>query len=246
MRVVMTLVSDRTFRDKAVNPNRVRWAADVLEQAGRLKADLAVFPAGYLMARGDDSVAGTAEPILEVARGAGVAVVMGVDTAKARTLDGSKSDLEGLTRRGRLPCFGIGWSPAGAGAGPWRQRSWSADNAREEGAGEERMLSVAGGRVEVLLCGELHSEPIRAAVRERRPDAVVVLGHRRMKSQVGPTMRKISAAPTDVLLTHHLKHQGRFQRWCSGANRGTYDATNARGEGDDWIAWVLFEDVGRA
>lgn len=144
-------------------------AATALIAARPNRSELVVLPAGFLKARSAGEVREVAAPVLEAARRAKIAVILGVDASG-----------RGTARKGSLPYFLIGWSPGQAKAEVWRQRSiTSADagDAPEESVGEARSLNVAGRNVAAIACGEVFSPRVREGVAKLKPHVAVLAAH---------------------------------------------------------------------
>src|SRR5947209_7445515 len=200
MHFVQTLIATAGFRDPAANPERLALVADLVRLSGRVGAHLLVLPAGVLAARTEDELPDRIAEVAELADGAGLAVIGGVDVAdgprKSRRSSKAEPDVEELVRAGRLPFFGFAVGrvtvPA-VGGPPWRQTSLERDDAElveeDNVPGSGRVVTVAERRVGVLICGELFSRRARAKLAGERPGLIVDVGHSGMGPGLIPAMK---------------------------------------------------------
>lgn len=181
MQIVTTTVDPSTLRRPQANAARIAAAHDVIASvAGR--ASLLVLPAGYLRAEvgaTEDVIRAVAKPVVDRARRAGLAIVLGVDACGDGWAD--RADVGRLVERQALPMWAVAWAP-GTRERIWRQRSTSSANARRcepAVALERRTLNVRGRRVEVVIGGEGFNADLRAAIGARAAEleAVVLLAH---------------------------------------------------------------------
>ncbi|MBK7864285.1 MAG: hypothetical protein IPJ65_37940 [Archangiaceae bacterium] len=167
LRISTTVVSPEGRASLEHNAERVARACELIRShSGR--TDLVVLPAGYLLARDGDDVGALVRPLIDQARRAKLAVVVGIDAAvKGR-------------QKAPLPYFLVGWSPGMKKASIWRQRSVTSHDAlsvSDADAAEPRVLSVAGRRVAPLACGEVFNPRIRDAIAGLRPSVAVLAAH---------------------------------------------------------------------
>src|SRR5437763_16747851 len=107
MRFVQTLISTAGFRDPAANPGRLALVADLVRLSGRVGAQLLVLPAGVLTARSEGELSDRIAEVAELADGAGLAVIGGVEVAdgprKTSSSANAEPEVEEVWRAGRLP-----------------------------------------------------------------------------------------------------------------------------------------------
>ncbi len=150
------------------NDDRIA-AAKGLISARPNDSELVVLPAGFLEARSEAQVREVAAPVIDAARAANVAVILGVDAAG-----------RGSAKKGSLPYFLVGWSPGLRRAAVWRQRSETSADARDAppaALAEARALRVAGRSVAPIACGEVFSPAVRERVAEMKPHVAVLAAH---------------------------------------------------------------------
>jgi hypothetical protein len=257
MRLVQTLIATAGFRDPAANPERLALVADLVRLSGRVGAHLLVLSAGVLTARSEDELPDRIAEVAELADGAGLAVIGGVDVAdgprKSRRSAKAEPDVEELVRAGRLPFFGfaVGRVTAPAvGGPPWRQTSVTAADSEliedEAVPAGGRVVTVAGRRVGVLICGELFSRRARAKLGGERPDLIVDVGHSGMGQGLIPAMKNLAAAAGCPVA--HAQHLANW--WGKGLHFvGAAGERQSQAVGEDavieaerlWAAWAVRE-----
>jgi hypothetical protein len=238
MKLMQTIVAGAGFRDVAHNPTRLGML-DVLLAVARYKgADLLMLPAGYFAA---NTLTDRAARIADVARradSAAVSVAFGVDLPEAP---------EGKTAAAPvLPYSGAVRGPVTGG--PWQQTSSTGQNAASVPAasvpGANHVVTDAGCRVGVLICGELFSAPARASFANLGLGLAIDLGHYGMGTGVTRAMQNIAANGTcAVAHTHHLaRWNGQSLHYAHpGGNRDSVSIDVCEWVGDDdfWAAWCV-------
>jgi hypothetical protein len=211
---VQTIVSAVGFRDPAANADRLGLLANLFRAAADAGADVVALPAGVLSVDRDAGLAGRMDDLAGLADRAGVACLAGVDVCGAGGKGGWDEDE--MVRSGRLPffAFAVGRGVGGdAGRQPWRQTNITSGNAElvaeDRLPGPERIVTVAGRRVGVLICGELYSWRARQALADLGADLYVDLGHTGMGQGLIPAMRNLAtAAGRPVAHSQHVKGAG--------------------------------------
>jgi hypothetical protein len=164
LRVCTTVVR----ADLKSNDDRIAAAKGLISSRPN-DSELVVLPAGFLKARSEGEVREVAAPVIDAARAAKVAVIIGVDAAG-----------KGSAKKGSLPYFLVGWSPGLPSATVWRQRSQTSADAGDVPSAaldEARALRVAGRCVAPIACGEVFSPAVRERVAEMRPHLAVLAAH---------------------------------------------------------------------
>jgi len=251
MRLIQTVASAEGFRDGASNQGRLGLLEELIRLSKREAARLLLVPACFLTARSEDDVPALMADVDRLASGAEVAVIGGVDVAgpaskRAPTIDD-------LVRNGRLPYFGfaIGRVALAADSGRlWRQTSVNHSNAdqipNEAVPGGERVVTVDGIRMGVLICGELFSWRARQGIGKAGARLVVDVGHSGMGQGLIPAMRGV--AKEGQCCVAHSQH-------LSGWYGRAVHFVDARGEqlsadvdqahlvehGSLWAAWAARE-----
>jgi hypothetical protein len=165
MQIITTVVPSVGQGEVNQNAARVQIVRDVIASA---KGDLLVCPAGLLRAPSEGRVLKVAQPLLDAAKAAKLAIIFGVDAAPY-----------GRIKRGPPPFFLVAWSPRD-GVQRWQQRSRSSADAGEvsdELAGERRVLHVAGKVVAPVACGEIFNPAIRVALAGLKPAVATISAH---------------------------------------------------------------------
>ena len=155
--------------------------------------NLFVSPAGYLFASCWDELQSITEELEAEAVRRGIAVIVGIDLSpRALTQEYSTG--------ARLSAFAFSWSPE-SGRSIWVQRSSSSENhylATGESCSEERVLTVQGRRVAIVVCGEIFNDRIRNAVLQQHVDAAVDFGHYSQGFRVWAGMKVLTRAGLPV------------------------------------------------
>jgi hypothetical protein len=172
MRIGIVIAAPDGRGTARANAGRLVAASEALRRAAAERAQLVVLPAGFLRAEGEDGVRAIAAPVLSVARGLGVAVVVGVDTRPLGSPPAASA-----VACGALPYFLVAAAP-GRAAVVWRQRSTSGADAHDAPPPHaRRTLRVGDTDVDVFACGEIYSPPLRAAAEAGKPRVVIVASH---------------------------------------------------------------------
>ncbi|HEX8824009.1 MAG TPA: hypothetical protein VF794_29085 [Archangium sp.] len=203
MRVLQTLVSVKGFRRPANNTLRLRALDALFSIAKKNDCPVLLLPMGFLFATDEADRDLLFDRVADAARGAGVAVVGGIDVGAASKRKVTKMDV--LARR--LPYFGFVVAGDGQLLGQWRQTSTTSDNydPRQAFPGDERTVPIAGTKVSVLLCGEIFNPYAAKAIGKMRPAAVFAPGHARMGMGLIPALQRIHKSTIcPVLHAHHV------------------------------------------
>jgi predicted amidohydrolase len=207
MRVLQTLVSREGFRDSAHNKLRFRALEALFAIAKTNKCHSLQLPMGFLCATDETDRDQLLDRVVGEARGAGVAVVGGIDSDAASKRDVTKVDV--LARN--LPYFGFVANGSGQLFGPWRQMSTTNDNYDPQQAfpSSERTVTVAGVEVSVLLCGEIFNPNAAEAIGTMRPAVVFAPGHASIGMGLIPALQRVHASTScPVLHSHHVVNAG--------------------------------------
>lgn len=221
IRVVQTLPMGSDFSVMAVyaaweeSPNdralraRQALACRIIASAG--DARLVIFPAGYLWASSARGVDAIALPLVDAAERRGVAVVVGVDV---RGSGNTKPRGKGDMRVTELDNWCVAWTPTPANGSStcttkWKQRSSTSWNGYSVVRPiKAQSLRVDDAMVEVLLCGEIFSYPIRHEILSRRDDLnlVIVLAHTAQGSRHGRGLGFFALNGLPALRSVHAAH----------------------------------------
>lgn len=247
MRVMQTLASSEGFRDLAANDRRTTLFRELLLKALDQSARAIVLPGGYWFAA-DESEAEQ----LAMARGieaadADVLLIAGVDISEtpASRVKGEASPPKG----GRFPYFGFACR-LGSGFHWWRQTSTNSRNAAEvpdaDVPGENRVVTVEGDRIGVLICGELFNQRARVAMAAAKLALTVDLGHVGMGTGVTRSMEGIAKyGGCAVMHSQHVAPHGNASLHFVDA-RGVRESVKADDcdyvqAGELWIAYRVRE-----
>jgi hypothetical protein len=243
MRVLQTLVSKEGFRDSAHNGLRFRALEALFAIAKTNKCQSVELPMGFLFGTDDADRDQLLDRVAGEARGAGMAVVGGIDIGAASKSDVTKADV----RARRLPYFGFVVNGSGQLFGPWRQTSTTSDNYDPQQAfpSSERTVTVAGVEVSVLLCGEIFNPNAAKALGTMRPAVVFTPGHASMGMGLIPALQRVHASTScPVLHSHHVVSAGSTHAIVkNGAHDSRSINTNWRYEptpqGPFWYGWTV-------
>jgi len=248
MKLIQTVVSAEGFRDEAGNRERAGLLHDLVRLCGREAARLLIIPAGFLTAASEDAVAGVVQEVQQIAESGGVAVIGGIDVVGP--VSKKSQSLKDLVRSGRLPFFGFATGPGVLKAGGshlWRQTSTDNSNADLVPdcaiPGEDRVVTINGVCITVLICGELFSSRARSGVARAEVDLVVDLGHWGMGQGLIPAMRCVAKeAECPVAHTQHLSAwSGRslhFVDVCGKQQSMVVEVKRIVQRGSLWAGWM--------
>jgi len=238
MKLLQTIVSGTGFRVPDHNPTRLDVLRKLLEAVADKRADLLMLPGGYLTAPTERELPGMIAQLTERANGARITIAAGVDLPEPTSGKGGRSP--------RLPYFGF--VCGAASAGPWLQTSSTSENAAdvadEDVPGFARVVSVAGSRVGVLICGELFSWWARESLAKLERNLTVDLGHYSMGTGVTKAMENIARnGKCAVAHTHHVAPHstGSLHFVRADGVRESVLLTECEWVGDDefWISWCI-------
>ena len=192
-------------------------------------ADLVCLPAGFFCARNEPEKDKLASALVAEARRHNIAIAVGVDTLDKRL---TPEEIPSRIRSYSLPWFAICWTPKQPDVIEcWRQRSSTSGDAHEapvHALSEVRSLPVQDGQVEILTCGEIFNQPIRANIIQRKKnlDAVIILGHESRGFRVWNGMKILSKQGLITLCSVHTKRKGimKFRYGTDGICQSTRDA----------------------
>lgn len=168
LRIAVVSATSPHARDAQALQRRAAIGRDAIALAADEGAKLVVFPAGFLWARSRGTVLAAADTVLRGTKASHTAVAIGVDVRAGKHTPG-----DGRDRRGILDNWCVAASPGRVPA-VWCQRSSTWKNGFAVSDVAPRVMTVAGFRVEVLICGEIFSRPIRVAVANRSADLALV------------------------------------------------------------------------
>lgn len=197
MRLLQTVVSAEGFRNKASNRDRLGLLEELVRLCTRETAQLLLIPAGFLTAVSEDDAPALIGEVNRLATGEGVAVIGGADVEGRTSKHGV--NINDLVSRSELPFLGFAVGPAALAVDsghPWRQTSVSSNNADlvpdEAVPGQERVATIDGVRVGLLICGELFSWRARRGVALAGVSLVVDVGHVGMGQGLIPAMKNVA------------------------------------------------------
>lgn len=238
MKLLQTIVSGTGFREPDHNPRRLEVLDDLLAVARREATELLLLPAGYLTVTTEREVPGAVAEIARRAEAAGVPVAAGVDLPETKNGKNAQSP--------RLPYYGfVAGTVTG---GPWQQSSSTsgnaADVAEEDVPGAGRVVTIAGRRVGLLICGELFSRWARQSFARLGLHLALDLGHYSMGTGVTPAMENIARnGGCAVAHTHHVApHSGASLHFVRADGvRESVALSDCDWVGDDefWAAWCV-------
>jgi hypothetical protein len=248
VKFAQTIASEVGFRDPAHNARRLNLLARLLERVAADGVNLVALPAGYVTVPTEPDVVVGAAGVADLAERTGVAVVGGVDVDVETRKD--SRDTDALVLAGRLPYFGFAAFPTARDPEVriWRQSSITSHDAdtAPEGTlpGGNRVVTVAGRTLAVLLCGELFSRRAREAIAAAHPQLILDLAHARIGQGLIPAMTNLAnLAGCRVAHSQHLAGwDGRSLHSVSaeGEQESVPASDSPYLEDDDfWIGWCI-------
>jgi hypothetical protein len=211
---VVSVVSGTSGRG-TTGGNRLRLsiAQQVMCWARDEGAHLVIFPAGFLRAAisQESDLVATVRPLTARARSLRLSVVVGVDCSSFARKDPQKASKvsNAFVRRGRLPFFGIGWTPGMRTPKVWRQRSttsWNCSFTSVPWELSQRQLVIDADRVVVVLCGEAFDPRIRADIVAKAPALVVIPAHTAAGSRLHNALEYFSENGVAAVRAVHAKN----------------------------------------
>ncbi|MBA4192339.1 MAG: hypothetical protein C0467_30580 [Planctomycetaceae bacterium] len=236
MKLIQTIAAGQGFREPEYNPTRLKTLRTLLDAALDQRADLLLLPGGFLTARTERELPSLVAQLTELADVAKLTIAVGVDLPEPTSGKAIRSP--------QLPYFGFVCGTTSGG--PWRQTSSTGENAADVAEGDvpgaNRVVSVAGSRVGVLICGELFSWWARQSFAELELELALDLGHYGMGTGVTRACENISRnGECAVAHTHHVagwNNQSLHFVRADGV-RESMPLNDCEWVGDDefWIAW---------
>jgi hypothetical protein len=197
MKLLQTVVSAEGFRNEASNRDRLGLLKELVRLCTREEARLLLVPAGFLTAPSEDDVPALIGEVNRLATADRVAVIGGVDVEGRISKQGV--NINDLVSRSELPFLGFAVGPVALpvdSGHPWRQTSVSSNNAdlvpNEAIPGQERVATIDGFRVGVLICGELFSWRARRGLAQAGVGLVADVGHVGMGQGLIPAMKNVA------------------------------------------------------
>ena len=259
MKLMVVAVSSEGFQDAGHNDRRTEAVCDLLRSARRPRPSIVHLPAGFWTVDAEKHVLPFCRKLAKSLGKYGCWIVGGVDSreghrrSKAGLRKGgghptkdSRRSIDQLVRRNALPFWGFAISPRGRIHGPWRQISTASENATYAPTNvveaiARRNLDVDGLAVLPLVCGEMHSRPIRTRVKEISPHLVLVSGHASHKRAVQGIRTVYNASGAAVVHTQHLvPSTGGAHHWINARGRDFAESMNRSkkdlGSPDFWLS----------
>lgn len=209
MQVLQVLVDREGFRRVRSNSFKLNTLELLLHEAAKAtpRIELVVLPAGYLTAATEKEVPARIAEVANCARAHRVAVVFGVDLPRGKKNGDDRARARRVSK-GRLPYWGVALDAAGATLGVWRQQSVRSGDVHiaPHLDAKKRLVTIAGKRVAVLICGEIFNANYRDDMRAESFDVVLAIGHESMATGVVPALANIVAKGKRwALHSHHVK-----------------------------------------
>lgn len=248
IRVCTVIGGMHGFRDAVANLVRIKVGTQILSWA-KGRADLVVFPAGYLRCRRGADLNGAvraAQALISAAREVGCGLVVGVD-ACSRGWRGKKGGLDPHVRGEQLPFFCVAIGSSGDPQA-FRQRSTTSKNCAFAPAAANRTahtLVVARQTVGIALCGEGFSRPIqRALVAPEVGAALVVLpAHTAAGMRQHNALAAFASAGVPAVRAVHAHHWADNFLWHEDGRRCTAVDADRFTLGDTWAEASIFDAV---
>jgi hypothetical protein len=243
MRVVQTAISTQGFRQPAFNTDKTTLLEDLALLASQRKCSLLVVPAGFWTVTTFAGCGHFVATARRIATQRKIAIVGGIDVEKVAKGGITRTMVQGSA----IPYFGFAVDSKGQIHGPggvWRQISSTRKNAVHASPVNlaARLINVAGWKVGVVLCGEMHSPYVRAAIGALRPDLVVVAGHAGLGQGLVPSLSATNRATgTAVVHCQHLTSRANMHMvTANGASKPVATASKViRSASPIWMAATL-------
>jgi hypothetical protein len=243
MRICTVIASEEGFRTLAGNPARTSCGVSLLDWAKEEGASLLVLPAGYLRAEDESpaAITTTAAPLVDAARAHGIGILVGVDACPLGW--GGKRNYDRLIEAGRLPLYGVAWSPGLRSVRVWRQRSTTSTNWRDVPGQERRAvraLRIGGRNVGVVLCGEAFSRDVRDAIVGDGLDVAILIAHGAVGLRHWQALKWFSFHGVSCVRAVHAAHQADNSVWTKRRKKPAV-ATTREESGRFWAKGATFD-----
>lgn len=230
MRILVVAASNAGLWSSERSASAARTAAllKAVESASR-EVRLVMVPAGYWTAASRPAAANVlhnlAAATTTVLANKRLTLIGGIDSLPIPT----KKELSPAVSKHALPFGGFRLTASGVGAGPWRQVSTTRANAvtapqAKIDAIASRVFDVGSNKVLPLVCGEMHSQPIRSLASKIAPDLVAIFGHQKLGQGLTPSIRAMHRVTgAAVVHTQHLvpTTRGRIHWITAGGEMGS-------------------------
>jgi hypothetical protein len=241
MKLMQVVASGSGFRDLDHNSVRLEALDRLLGVAREKSAALVMLPGGYLTIGSTRELYATIADATQRSHAAGVSLAVGIDLPE--TTRGKRA------RAPQLPYYAI--VCGSAVGGPWRQTNSTRANAADvddaEVPGANRIVTIAGRRVGILICGELFSWWARESFKRQNLNLVLDLGHFSMGTGVTKAMENIArGGRCAVAHTHHVapRSNGSLHFVRADGERKSVPIADSDWFGDEdafWVAWRFRE-----
>jgi hypothetical protein len=212
MKVLQAAISTQGFREPVSNADKTTLLEDLALLARRKGCSLLLVPAGVWNVPAFAGCAQLVATARRIAKKRKIAIIGGIDVGKL----GKGGITNQMVRHRAIPFFGFAVDSKGKTYGPgglWRQISSTSKNAVHAPPVNlaARLVNVAGWKVAVVLCGEMHSPYVRGFIGALKPDLVVVAGHAGIGQGLVPSLKAMSSATgTAVVHAQHLATKARM------------------------------------
>ncbi len=217
MKVIACTVSSDGCGCPERNEARYEVGQRALEWASEHRADLVVFPAGYLSAGSKPRIEQASFPLIEAARRCGICVCFGVDV-----VTGGKNSQKRKSKsaaNSRLANFAVGYSTVTGIVGRWRQRSATSKDFVQGGIPAYKQLRVVRtqrGCASVLICGEVFNRHIEHALKEHACElsCVVDLAHLSRGFRIWHAFGRLAEGGLPCYCSVHADRRGAMKHCC--------------------------------
>lgn len=242
----MTIVGTKPPKDGVKNEGHLELEAGkkAMKKAKSLGSDILVLPAGFLVSNEFKSLHEIVYLLIGEARCLDLAVVFGADfidkDEKARAYGYAWSPLESITHS---------WEQLSATCRDWNERPAKLTDDQWESKlklyDDPHLLTINGGVVGVLICGELFNKRILDALVKKKPKIVVDLIHRGSGFRSTGAMKKLCHNGIASACSAHVQ-KGKAMKRCYIPSKGSDGNVSTRNidciiEGSPRIELKLFE-----
>ncbi len=225
MKLATCTVSLEGWRTDTGNKARIDLLRESIKKAKNEKTHLICFPGGYLFAKSKQSFKTLVRELEGIARQSKLFVAVGVDHDEKNL----KRDCREKLPNEKLPFFAVCVGPR-IKTRIWPQRSSTNEDQYDISpklCSQGRSLTISGKTTEILMCGEIFNQKIRASILERKPDLAIDLGHLSQGFRVHAAMKVLAKSGVPTFCSVHAQTQ-KARKYCyiPGRKKSVCKSTN--------------------
>jgi len=226
MKLATCTVSYEGYHCVKGTEKRLEFLQKAIMELKKQSIGLACFPGGYLSVKSRNHLCRLANIVDEISKDSGISIGVGIDRL-GKDIDNYWDE---AIRKEGFPFFAVCSDTQSDSPHIWNQRSTTSKNQHfvsDDSCSKPRSLNTLGGRIEILICGEIFNERIRKSIVNRKIRAVVDLGHESRGFRVHAAMKVLANRGIASFCSVHTKRQN-AQKFCYIPNHNDWLCKSTR------------------